>query len=287
MKIVMFFFIFFYVGCVNKAILEEKKVKRIALVIGNQNYEDNELKNPINDARSIAEVLRSIGFKVMLELDTTLADLNASLEALKAQVEPNNTMLFIYFAGHGNTLDINSSEEYLLMTDKEKRTLVSIYKFYDFLRDVESRYNIICIDACRDYREHGVIGNEGKEENFRGNLQTRGMRYGKGKKEKLEAFLDNQYSYKMPRSTIVSYAAMHRQRANDVSKNDKTHSSYAYALIKFLDDKEIPIEEVFRRVRISQLQESNGTQSNLEETNLEKNIWLLPKKTGISFMPPI
>ncbi|CAA6813297.1 MAG: Unknown protein [uncultured Sulfurovum sp.] len=286
-KTIMFFCVLLLMGCVEQPSIEEKKVKRIALVIGNQNYQDNVLKNPINDATSIAEVLKKIGFKVTLKLDTTLAELNKSLRALKNEVEPNNTMVFIYFAGHGNTVDENASEEYLLMTDQARKTLVSIYKFYDFLRDVESRYNIICIDACRDYRQYNAVEAVKNGENFRGNLQTRGLRTGKGSKEIGEAFFDNNYSYKMPRSTIVSYAAMHQQRANDVSKNDKNHSSYAYGLIKFLDDKEIPIEEVFRRVRISQLEESNGTQSNLEETNLEKNIWLLPRKANITFMPPL
>lgn len=287
MKIIMFFHVLFFMGCVKQPMLEEKKVKRIALVVGNQNYEGNLLKNSINDAKGIAKVLESIGFEVMLKLDITLAELNASLASLKKKIEADNTMVFIYFAGHGNTLSRDASEEYLLMTDKKEKTLVSIYKFYAFLREVKSRYNIICIDACRDYRQEYIAVGKEKLKNFRGNLQTRSMRHGKGTKEKEVAFFDNKYSYEMPRSTIVSYAAMHHQIASDFSKYDEKHSSYAYALMKFLDDKEIPIEEVFRRVRISQLEESNGMQSNLEETNLEKNIWLVPKNTNIAFMPPI
>ena len=286
MKIVMFFFIFFYVGCVNKAILEEKKVKRIALVIGNQNYEDNELKNSLNDAKGVAETLRRIGFEVLPRYNVTLAELEESLALLKAKIEPNNTMVFIYFAGHGNTLRKNSAEEFLLMTDKEQQKLVSIYKFYDLLREAKARYNIICIDACRDYKEYKADERE-KVSNFRGNFLTRTMRHGKGRKAIENAFLDNKYSYKLPRSTIVSYAAMHHQRASDGTEYDLPNSPYASALMKYLDDKEIPIEEVFRRVRVSLLKQTNGIQSNLEETNLEKNIWLLPKKTGISFMPPI
>jgi hypothetical protein len=286
-KIVMFFTVLFFIACVNQPMLGGKKVKRIALVIGNENYKDNVLKNPVNDAKAIAKVLESIGFEVMLKLDVTLEELNKSLLSLKKKIEVDNTMVFIYFAGHGNTLDKNSSEEFLLMTDKKEKTLVSIYKFYAFLREVKSRYNIICIDACRDYRQEYVAVKKEKLKNFRGNLQLRSMRQGKGSKEKEMAFFDNQYSYKLPRSTIVSYAAMHHQIASDFSKHDEKHSSYAYALIKFLDDKEIPIEEVFRRVRVSQLQESDGMQSNLEETNLEKNIWLVPKRANIAFMPAI
>jgi len=287
MRRVVLFYMLFLLGCAQKPMFEEKKIKRIALVIGNQNYKDNMLKNSINDAKGVAKVLESIGFDVLLKLDVTLDDLNRSLESIREKIEPNNTMVFIYFAGHGNTRSRDSSEEYLLMTDREEKTLVSIYKFYAFLDEVESRYNIISIDACRDYREQYVEKKERRVENFRGNLEVRSMRDGKGSREKERAFFDNKYSYKMPRSTIVSYAAMHHQIASDFSKYDNRHSSYTYALMKFLDDKGITIEEVFRRVRVSQIKESNGTQSNLEETNLEKNIWLVPKEANIAFMPPI
>ena len=284
LKIVIFLYLFLLLGCRHEPTVQTDKIKRIALVIGNQNYRDNRLKNSINDAKGMAMVLESIGFDVLLKVDVTLKELNRSLASLKEKIEPNNTMVFIYFAGHGNTLNRETSEEYLLMTDKEQASLVSIYKFYAFLREVKSRYNIIAIDACRDYRQAYISGNS---KNFRGNLKSRSMRQGKGVKEKEIALFDNNYAYTMPRSTIVSYAAMHHQIASDFSKYDKNHSSYAYALMKFLDDKEIPIEEVFRRVRVSQLQESNGEQSNLEETNLEKNIWLVPTEATIAFMPPI
>ena len=287
MKIIMFFYVLFFMACSHQPVFKEKAVKCVALVIGNQDYMDI-LENPINDAKGMARVLKSIGFEVILRLDVTLAQLDESLALLRTKIEPNNTMIFIYFAGHGNTLNRNSSEEYLLMTDKKEKTLVSIYKFYSFLREVKSRYNIICIDACRDYREQYVSINKKKRlKNFRGNLGVRSIRQEKGVKKNEMAFFDNKYSYALPRSTIVSYAAMHHQVASDFSVHDSSHSSYAYALMKFLDDKEIPIEEVFRRVRVSQLKESNGQQSNLEETNLEKNIWLVPKQAPIAFMPPI
>ena len=40
--------------------------KKLALVIGNSNCE-NELKNPVNDARLIASVLDSLSFDVILK----------------------------------------------------------------------------------------------------------------------------------------------------------------------------------------------------------------------------
>ena len=41
--------------------------KRLALVIGNANYDKGELKNPVNDARLIASTLDSLDFDVILK----------------------------------------------------------------------------------------------------------------------------------------------------------------------------------------------------------------------------
>ena len=40
--------------------------QRVALVIGNSNYKDSPLLNPVNDARDMAQTLRSLGFEVIL-----------------------------------------------------------------------------------------------------------------------------------------------------------------------------------------------------------------------------
>ena len=296
----MFFYVFMFFSCTSQPKVEEKPIKRVALVIGNQNYVENALDNPINDAKGIARTLESIGFEVQLEVDLTLAELDKALAILKNKIEENNTMVFIYFAGHGNTLSSDSSQEYLMMTDKNKRVLVSLYKFYDFLRESKPRYNIIAIDACRDYKKEYVVKKtlESKTSvpnmarlkplipNFRGNFD-RSARFIAGNKEKIEVELDNKYSYKMPRSTIVSYATIHQQRASDGKEYDQKHSPYAQALMKYLDDEEIPIEEVFRRVRVALLKKTDGEQSNQEEVNLEKNIWLVPKRANIAFAPPL
>ena len=42
---------------------------RVALVIGNSNYKSAPLRNPVNDAKAIADKLQGLGFKVTLKLD--------------------------------------------------------------------------------------------------------------------------------------------------------------------------------------------------------------------------
>ena len=48
----------------------EDNVARFALVIGNQNYQQAPLKNPINDARAISASLLELGFAVTTVLDS-------------------------------------------------------------------------------------------------------------------------------------------------------------------------------------------------------------------------
>ena len=45
----------------------QSQEKRLALVIGNANYDKGELKNPVNDARLIASTLDSLDFDVILK----------------------------------------------------------------------------------------------------------------------------------------------------------------------------------------------------------------------------
>ncbi|CAA6798855.1 MAG: Unknown protein [uncultured Sulfurovum sp.] len=291
----MFLFIIVLTGCYIEPKVQKVPINRVALVIGNQDYRGNTLKNPISDAIGIKETLENIGFDVTLLLDSTLDQLNETLEGLKGNIEANNTLVFIYFAGHGNTLHKNSSEQFLMMTDKDRPTLVSIFKFYDFLKKVKARHSIIALDVCRDYQEHYIVENEKlqNKNNFRGNFSLEGfrgttIRYDDGVKEDVQVFVEKEkYSYKLPPSTLVSYATERNQRAKDYSLHDDGHGAYTYALMKYLDDEEIPIGEVFRRVRVSILEESNRQQVSSEIMGLEKNIWLVPKKAPIAFSPPI
>ena len=75
--------------------------KRLALVIGNSNYNKGELKNPVNDALLIAETLKQLEFDVIL--DTNLSDKRSFKETIRSfgNRRPNYDVAFVYYAGHG------------------------------------------------------------------------------------------------------------------------------------------------------------------------------------------
>ncbi len=278
-----------YMGCRSKVTDANNKIKRVALVIGNQDYGENSLLNPINDAVGIKERLESIGFDVTIRNNLTLSKFYKALDEFKNKIEPNKTIVFFYFAGHGNTFKNKHLGEYLMMTDKNKKVLVSIYRLYTFLNEAKARHNIVVIDACRDYQKSYLPTDEVLNQryirsarNYRGNFFM-----GRKVEEREFVIYDDNCSDKFPPSTIISYATMHNQLAKDWSIYNKNHSPYTRQLIKYIDDEEIPIEEVFRRVRIGLIQETNRTQINLEENSLEKNVWLVPKEGQMLFAPPI
>ena len=58
------------VGCLTLLLslgVNSQEETRLALVIGNANYDKGELKNPVNDALLIAQTLKGLDFDVILD----------------------------------------------------------------------------------------------------------------------------------------------------------------------------------------------------------------------------
>jgi uncharacterized caspase-like protein len=81
-----------------------------ALIIGNSKYLISPLKNPINDANDVANILRDCGFQVNVILDVSLKEMERAIDQFIMTLRPGNIALF-YFAGHGIQLE---GENYLL-----------------------------------------------------------------------------------------------------------------------------------------------------------------------------
>src|SRR5882724_6268876 len=56
--------------------------QRTALVIGNSQYSTGPLRNPVNDARDMAEVLKKVGFAVTVLTDVTQAQMETAVITL-------------------------------------------------------------------------------------------------------------------------------------------------------------------------------------------------------------
>lgn len=81
--------------------------RRIALVIGNANYQTGALPTPANDAGLVAQTLQAAGFDVTGARDLDLESLRRAFRDFvdKASSSSSDTVAFIYFSGYGLQLE--------------------------------------------------------------------------------------------------------------------------------------------------------------------------------------
>src|SRR6202789_3705978 len=131
--------------------------KRVALVIGNNDYKNvPKLQKAVNDARTMGETLKQLGFSVMVAENQTRQAFSQTLLAFDAAVEPGDTAFFFY-AGHGFEI---AGQNFLLPTDvpaaaEGQEELVrdaSILadRVIERLQNKNVRTAILVFDACRN-----------------------------------------------------------------------------------------------------------------------------------------
>ena len=75
---------------------------RVALVIGNASYPDAEapLRDPINNARTLADELRRSGFEVDVGENLTKEAMRVAFDRFYGKIKPGSTAL-VFFSGYG------------------------------------------------------------------------------------------------------------------------------------------------------------------------------------------
>ena len=133
---------------------EMRSEQRVALVIGNNNYEHlKSLKNPINDARLMKKVLKQRGFDVIYKENATSRDMKKLVKKFGYKLQKGGIGLY-YFAGHGVNVD---GKNYLvginsLMEDRDEVEYETLALNYvtKKMKNAGNRLNIIILDACRN-----------------------------------------------------------------------------------------------------------------------------------------
>ena len=92
------------------------QAQRVAWVVGNSDYADGTLPNPVNDAKLVSDSLEALGFQVQLDLNLKSADeFGASAQRVLSNLGEAEVFLF-YYAGHGIQVD---NENYLIPTEAD------------------------------------------------------------------------------------------------------------------------------------------------------------------------
>lgn len=224
---------------------------RIALVIGNSKYEDiGSLKNTINDATSINNELKAIGYKTTLVTDLNENNLRRVIRRFSADSE-NASVAVVYYAGHGAQIN---GENYLLPVDleipkRESDVQLSSIKVDDVINSIKSRVKVVFLDACRD--NPVLIKSLAKGRgSFRSALAPSNINS-----------VENQTS-----GIFIAYATDSGNIASD--GDGQANSPFALALAKYLKEP-ISIDDMFSKVTREVRTKTNNAQKPFKYASLE------------------
>ena len=213
-----------YNGITPKPVIKEK---RIALVIGNSQYEGNvnSLTNPYNDATDISEKLKKLGFETTVVYDGTKKEMNNAVSLFVEKARNYDVALF-YYAGHGLQLQTDiGGTNYLIPVDAQlvykcdAEDCVSANRIVAQLEASGCNIRLIILDACRDLP----------------NLKEcqRGSSNG---------------GFSEISSTVGTYI-MYSTREGKTAEDGKGHNSpFAEGILKFIEEKDLPVETFFKKV---------------------------------------
>jgi hypothetical protein len=138
--------------------------RRMALVVGNSNYQGVPLRNPGNDASAVAAALQRLNFQVTVALNTTKRQLDEATEKFASGLKAGDLALF-YYSGHGAQLN---QENFLIPVDFQGSSAADLrYNAFpagqirDRLEESSARVRVMILDACRDNPFRGVRGGAG------------------------------------------------------------------------------------------------------------------------------
>lgn len=133
----------------------QDKGDRLALIIGNANYNDvnARLRNPKNDADAMTARLTSLGFKVIKATDASQQVMKDKIREFGRELQGKKVALF-YYAGHGFQID---GVNYLVPIDADiedqadaKDACVSVNYLLDKMEVSGTETNLVILDACRN-----------------------------------------------------------------------------------------------------------------------------------------
>jgi len=236
--------------------------KKIALLIGNYDYPEQPLKNPLNDVNDLSEALEKLGYNVTSHFNLDKGEFERVVNQF--YLNQNYSVSLFYYAGHAVQLeDVN----YLIpVSNKEVSTLdslvassVSLNVVMRNLKMNSDKANLLILDSCRtDPFAENVVSKVVKS--------TRSFQRAI-KKSKTNKGLA---PVKGPKGTLIAYSTAPNSVAYD---GDGRNGLYTKYLLEYMFNDGVTIEQVFKQIRNSVINESKGTQIPWEHSSLTSEIY--------------
>ncbi|QSE97627.1 caspase family protein [Fulvivirga lutea] len=223
--------------------------RRIALVIGNSDYEQSGvLKNPVNDANLMAQTLEELDFTVIKKLNATKFDMESVIYDFSRKLSEYTVALF-YYAGHGIQVE---GTNYLLPIDAKLNDKVAaefeaidVSKIVSQFERYPDNINIVILDACRNNPFKSF--SRGGESGFK--------------------------AIPAPSGTIIAFATGEGATASDGTGGNGLYTS---ALAEEMQ-KPQRIEDVFINTRVKVRERSDNQQSPQEWSQLTGRFFFNPE----------
>lgn len=217
--------------------------KRIALLIGNGDYESGRLLSVQKDWQDMNLKLKELGFETVCCSNVEKREFKSAVRAFREKVKAGGyDALLFYYAGHG-------------VQSRGANYLVPIGDFYSDDSDIEEEYismnwvlnsmaetgvktRIFILDACR---EQPLALTRGAAQGLAGMGNTPGV--------------------------FMAYSTLAGKTAKD--KSDSGNSPYMSALLQELDVEQEPIDRVFEKVKERVSQQTGGRQQPSHVNDLD------------------
>src|ERR1700704_5367149 len=227
---------------------------RFALVIGNAKYPDAEapLKEPINDAKDIADELKRDGFDVETGENLTGDAMRRALERLYARIKPKSVAL-IFFSGFGVQ---SARQSYMIPVDAQIWTEPDVrrngFSLETILSEINSRgagVKIALIDASR-----------------RNPFERRFRSFSAGLAPVIA-----------PNGTLVMYSAA---LSSVVGDTGGAHSLFVSELLKEIRVPDLTVEETLNRTPVGVTRTSRSEQVPWISSSLAEDFSFIPGASG-------
>lgn len=222
---------------------------RLALVIGNADYVQGRLKNPVNDARAIDAKLALLGFSVQRVENLKRNQIGRTLNGFVSRIKPGDDVV-VFYAGHGlqvkgvNFLpavdaDIQSEDDIALYS-------VNLNALMDRLDGAKAGLKLLFLDACRN------------------NPYARSFRGGERGLARVGA---------APTGTLLHFATRPGSVAAD---GDGANGLYTSQLLRHLGTPGLPVEAMLKRVTMDVESASQGQQEPWSEGRIRGDFYFNP-----------
>jgi uncharacterized caspase-like protein len=216
-----------------------------ALVIGNSNYKTAPLKNPVNDARDIAELLQKKKFHVTLLIDATRKEMRKEISMFGNRLKGSGVGLF-YFAGHG--MQVNGYN-YLIPIGAQIETeedvqyeSINVNIVLNNMHIAGNDLNMVFLDACRN------------------NPFARSFRSVQMGLAPMDA----------PKGSLISFATAPGSVAADGSGKNGIFTKH---LLEQINVPNLEVGQMMRRVRTGVQADTNNQQTPFEVSSLTGNFY--------------